>query len=119
MELESYFDFVNENAIRIKGSRVGIEQVIRDYSEGSNPEEIVLDFPTLSLEEVYATITYYLANREKIDDYIQRVTLEAEAAWQEQQRNPSEHILALRKRIAQQSENLRKQDSPLFSNTNR
>jgi hypothetical protein len=50
VELENYFDFINEEAIRIKGTRVGIETVVRDYLHGASPEEIVLHYPTLTLE---------------------------------------------------------------------
>ncbi len=31
MELEDYFDFVQEDVIRIKGNRIGIEIVLGDY----------------------------------------------------------------------------------------
>ncbi len=76
MELESYFDFVNDTAIRLKGTRLGIETVIVDYLAGASPEETVLRFQTLSLEQVHATITYFLANRASVDAYVQRVETE-------------------------------------------
>lgn len=60
MQLEGYFDFLGPDDIRIKGTRMGIEFVLRDYREGASPEEIVLRYPTLSLEQVHTTITYYL-----------------------------------------------------------
>ena len=31
MELESNFDFLNHGAIRIKGTRIGIEIILDDY----------------------------------------------------------------------------------------
>ncbi|MCH8293672.1 DUF433 domain-containing protein [Candidatus Poribacteria bacterium] len=99
MELESYFDFINENAIRIKGHRIGIEHVLRDYQEGASPEEILLRYPTLTLEKIHATITYYLANREEVDAYMKRVTQIQEEAWQEQEQNPPEFVVQLRKRL--------------------
>ena len=100
MELTDYF-FISEDDIRIKGTRVGIETVLHDYREGASPEEIVLRYPTLSLEQVYATITYYLAHREHVDDYLARVRQQQEEAWQEQQRHPSEFARALRERLEQ------------------
>lgn len=51
MELESYFDFVEEDVIRIKGNHIGIEIVLEDYLEGASPEEILLRYPTLNLEK--------------------------------------------------------------------
>ncbi len=99
MDLERYFEFIGEDAIRIAGTRVGIETVLRDYIEGASPEEIVLRYPTLSLEQVHATITYYLANRESIPAYLERVRQRQEEAWQEQQRHPSEFVRSLRERL--------------------
>jgi hypothetical protein len=36
MELESYFDFISDNAIRLKGTRIGIERILQDYEIGAN-----------------------------------------------------------------------------------
>ena len=44
MELENYFDFVQEDVIRIKGNRIDIEIVLEDYLEGASPEEILLRY---------------------------------------------------------------------------
>jgi len=107
MELESYFEFIAEDTIRIAGTRVGIETVVRDYQEGAGPEEIVLRYPTLSLEQVHATITYYLANREKVEAYLNRIRQQQEEAWQEQQRQPSAFVRSLRERVEQQRQTLR------------
>ena len=35
MELESYFDFIQEGVIRIKGNCIDIEIVLEDYLEGA------------------------------------------------------------------------------------
>lgn len=115
MELTSYFEFIGEDAIRIAGTRVGIETVLRDYREGASPEEIVLRYPTLSLEQVHATITYYLANREKVEGYLALVRRRQEEAWQEQQRHPSEFVRALRERLEQQRAQL--EGEPLLAST--
>ena len=106
MELENYFDFVEENAIRIKGNRIGIEIVLEDYLEGASPEEIMLRYPTLNLEKIHATILYYLAKKEEVETYLERVKQLDEAAWQEQLRNPSPFIIELRERFAKASEKL-------------
>ncbi|MEA3341849.1 MAG: DUF433 domain-containing protein, partial [Chloroflexota bacterium] len=58
--IENYFDFASPADIRIKGTRVGIEIVLDDYLDGASPEEIAARYRTLTLEQVYATITYYL-----------------------------------------------------------
>ena len=96
MELENYFDFLNADDIRIKGTRVGIETVLDDYLSGVSPEEIVARYRTLTLEQVYATVTYYLCNQEEVDEYLERWRAYSEAAWQEQQRNPPPVVRRLR-----------------------
>lgn len=71
MQLEDYFDFLADDDIRIKGHRIGIETVLYDYIHNAcTPEEIVKRYPTLTLEKVYATILYYLHNKEKVTAYI-------------------------------------------------
>ncbi len=106
MELESYFDFVSAEDIRIKGTRIGIEFVLRDYQAGACPEEIVLRYPTLSLEQVHATITYYLHHRGSVEGYLARCWAQGEAAWEEQQRHPSEFVRDLRERVERQRREL-------------
>lgn len=100
MELESYFEFLSPDDIRLKGTRVGIETVISDYLQGASPEEIAARYRTLTLEQVYATITYYLHNREQVEQYLANWRAQAEAAWQEQQRNPPLYVVELRERMA-------------------
>ena len=55
MQLEDYFDFLASNDIRLKGHRIGIETILFHYLDGMTAEEIALRYPTLSMEEVYAT----------------------------------------------------------------
>ena len=96
MILENYFEFLGSEDIRIKGTRIGVEIVIEDFLNGASPEEITVRYPNLSLEQVYATITYYLANREKIDAYIKAGWQEIEKAAQAQDENPPAVIKRLR-----------------------
>ncbi len=106
MRLENYFDFLGPNDIRLKGTRVGIETVLFDYLElGLSPEEIANRYPTLTLEQVYATITYYWANKEKLDAYLEACRKHEEEARRAQELNPPEAVkrlrdLALKRRAA-------------------
>ena len=104
--IEDYFDFQSPDDIRIKGTRVGIETVLDDYLAGTSPEEIAARYRTLTLEQVYATITYYLRKQEEMDRYLERWRAYTDAAWQEQQRNPSEFVRELRTRIQHKREML-------------
>lgn len=117
MQLEEYFDFIAEDAIRLAGTRVGLETVIDDYQKGVTPEEIVFHYPTLSLEQVYATITYYLFDKQKVKKYIALVRQRQEEAWQEQQRNPSPFVRSLRERLAAQRRLLEQKIEAPFRST--
>ena len=101
MQLQDYFDFLAPNDIRIRGSRVGIETVLADYIDrGRRPEQIQKSYPTLSLEEVYATILYYLHNRPAVEQYLAEYHEYCRAAREEQNRNPSPAVLRFRKLAA-------------------
>ena len=117
--MENYFDFLSPDDIRIKGTRVGIETVLDDYLRGASPEEIVARYRTLTLEQVYATITYYLHKQEEIDNYLERWRAYTEAAWQEQQRNPPEFVRELRERIQRRREVLVAERGPEYLVTGR
>lgn len=86
MQLEDYFDFQRSDDIRIKGSRIGIETILYEYIyRARTPEEIAQTYTSLTLEQVYATILYYLYNKEAVSKYIAD-WLE----WGEQQRKMQE-----------------------------
>jgi uncharacterized protein (DUF433 family) len=88
MQLEDYFDFLSPTDIRLKGHRIGIDTVLSYYLEGYTPEEIAANLPTLSLEKIHATITYYLHNRPQIDTYLAELDTWREQHYQESRNNP-------------------------------
>ena len=97
MQLEDYFDFLAPDDIRIAGTRVGIENVLLDYLQRNlGAEQIAERYPSVSLEQVYATILYYLHNKEAMSAYV--------ADWLEwgrqqrrlQEENPSPIVQKLR-----------------------
>jgi uncharacterized protein (DUF433 family) len=52
-----------ETGYYVAGTRVSLDSVVHGFREGLSPEAILEDFETLSLEQVYGAITYYLANQ--------------------------------------------------------
>ena len=101
MSLEEYFDFLSPEDIRIKGTRVGLETVVYAFQDGLSPEEIVQEYPSLSLEQVYATIAYYLHNRSEVDDYIARLEKWVEERRRERERDVPPVVQRLRALRAQ------------------
>ena len=77
LENDRYLDVVAEDDIRVQGTRVGIEHILSAYLSGNQPEEIALEFPTVSLEQVHGVIAFYLRNRSQTDAYLQKWLQEA------------------------------------------
>ncbi|HAJ64407.1 MAG TPA: hypothetical protein DCP31_38540 [Cyanobacteria bacterium UBA8543] len=101
MKLEDYFDFLAPDDIRIKGTRVGIESILYEYIHRKlSPEEIEPKFRTVTLEQVYATILYYLHNRESVGKYFADWLEWSHQQRQAQEMNPPPGVIRLRERIA-------------------
>lgn len=58
--------------VRIANTRVTINSVIACYQHGDTPERIHEGFPTVSLADIYAVVTYYLNNRDEIDAFLHK-----------------------------------------------
>jgi uncharacterized protein (DUF433 family) len=100
MQLEDYFDFLAPDDIRVKGTRIGLETILLDYSDlGLSAEEIALRYRTLTLEQVYATLAYYWHYRDQMDAYLQAAREHEEYMIAEQERNPSPAVRRLREMV--------------------
>ena len=61
----------DENGVlRVGEADLSLDSVVIAFQDGLAPEAIQLQYPALTLEEVYGAITYYLANREAVDEYL-------------------------------------------------
>ena len=56
----------------ITGTRVSLDSVVYAFLEGLSPESIVDSFDTLTIEEVYGAIAFYLGHRDVIDAYLKQ-----------------------------------------------
>jgi uncharacterized protein (DUF433 family) len=106
MQLEDYFEFLDPDDIRIKGHRIGIDNVIQYYLQGYSPEQILEELPSLNLEKIYVTLAYYLHNRVEIDAYMLRLAKWREQRYQESSANPSPLMQRLRSLKAQREQEL-------------
>jgi uncharacterized protein (DUF433 family) len=59
-----------EGAYRIVGTRVSLDSVVYAFGRGASPESIQRSFPSLTLEQIYGAITFYLSHQEEIDQYL-------------------------------------------------
>jgi len=69
-EQREYAQRTPEGVWRVAGTRVSLDSVVYAFLEGASPEEIVSQFPALSLEHVYGAVAFYLRRREEIDRYL-------------------------------------------------
>jgi uncharacterized protein (DUF433 family) len=52
------------------GSRVPLALIVREFQHGEAPEAIRSHYPTLSLEQVYGAITFYLGSKQEVENDI-------------------------------------------------
>ncbi|WP_448574071.1 DUF433 domain-containing protein [Trichothermofontia sp.] len=91
------FHWDEAGGIRIAQSRVTLDSLLAAYQQGATPEEIAVQYPVLSLGDIYATISYYLNHRQAIDTYLAQRQQNAE---QHRQQFVQQHNLAdLRQRL--------------------
>ena len=64
--------------LRINGTRMTVNQLAVRYKQGDTPEEIVDQYPHLTLAQVYTALAYYHANREEIEADLAAEKIEAD-----------------------------------------
>jgi uncharacterized protein (DUF433 family) len=97
VELEHYFDFLQPDDIRLKGTRMGIETILYAYiHQQRTAEEIAQTYPQLTLEQIYATILYYLHNQTQIAQYLTDWLNHCAQVEREQDSNPPAIVTRLK-----------------------
>lgn len=61
-----------DGVMRVRGSRVTLDSVLAAFREGATAEEIVQQYPSISLADVYQVIGYYLHHSPEVDSYLER-----------------------------------------------
>jgi uncharacterized protein (DUF433 family) len=98
MQTEAYFDFVAPDEIRIKGHRIWIENILYESIHNAlSPDELTQRFPTLSLEQIYATLLYYHQHKAAMDQYLADWLEHGRRMWQAQAQHPTPDRLRLQK----------------------
>ncbi len=87
--------------IRVGRSRVTLDTVVSAFGEGLPAEEIVRQYPSLLLSDVYAVLSYYRLHKAEVDHYLQEqrrlgdeIQRQAEERWDP--RGIRERLLARR-----------------------
>lgn len=77
-----------DGTIRIIGSRVTLDSIVHHFKLGATAEQIAHKFPSIELADIYASITYYLNNRDEIEAYLHAQEAEADVTQQRIESNP-------------------------------
>src|SRR2546430_338649 len=91
----SYVRADEYGVLRVGGTRVMLDSVLAAFQQGHSPETIRQQYPALSLEAVYGSITYYLAHLEEVNAYLTR----QHAVWQEWQARSHERPSPVTERL--------------------
>lgn len=68
----------SDNVILIGETRVTLDTVVDAFVSGATPEEIVYQYPSLDLADVYAVLGYYLHHRTEVDNYLKQRQIQAQ-----------------------------------------
>jgi uncharacterized protein (DUF433 family) len=80
-----------DGVVRVGETRVTLDTVIETFGEGASAEEIVEQYPSVKLGDVYAVIAYYLRHRPEVDAYLDGRRSDAERVRREyEERFPRE-----------------------------
>lgn len=61
----------DENGVvRVGQTRVTLDTVVTAFLEGSTAEEILEQYPSLQLSDIYVVIGYYLKHKSEVDAYL-------------------------------------------------
>lgn len=87
----------------VSGARVSLDSLVYAFRAGESPESIQQDFPSLSLEQVYGAIAFYLGHQDEVDASIREGEAELRRAVQPlNERRPEafERLQRTRERLA-------------------
>ena len=59
-----------DGVVRVGGTRVTLDTVVAAFNQGATAEEILFQYPSLQLADVYAVISYYLRHQQDVEAYL-------------------------------------------------
>jgi uncharacterized protein (DUF433 family) len=61
----------SDGVARVSGTRVTLDTIVAAFHEGATAEEIVQQYPSVQLADVYAVIGYYLRHQREVEAYLE------------------------------------------------
>ena len=93
--MRGYVHRTDAGDLRVADSRVSLASIVYCFWRGETPETIVQSFPSLTLEQVYGAIAYYLAKRQEVDEELTAL----DAKWEELRATARQQNQDLRTRL--------------------
>ncbi len=94
--MQQHYVREDNGAFRVGDADVSLDSIVIAFQDGLTPEAIQLQYPVLTLEEVYGAITCYLANQEAVDRYLAQQTQLWADLRRSSERSPSPVVTRLR-----------------------
>jgi len=83
--------FDKNGVVKVGGTRITLDTVVKAFTRGATAEEIAQQFPSVSLSDVYATISYYLQNRVQVDEHLVKRGKQAQSVRRENETRLDPH----------------------------
>jgi hypothetical protein len=62
---------------------VSLDSVVYAFLQGESPEGIQDSYSALTMEQIFGSLAYYLANRQAIDEYLRQGEIEYDRLYEE------------------------------------
>src|SRR5437660_10643223 len=85
-----------DGVIRVAGTRVTLDTVAHAFERGATAEEIVQQYPTLGLADVYSVLGYLLRHQTEVAGYLALRAERREALCEETERRFAPHGIRAR-----------------------
>jgi uncharacterized protein (DUF433 family) len=59
-----------DGVVRVGNTHVTLDTVVAAFEEGATAEEILFQYPSLKLADIYAVISYYLQHKPEVEAYL-------------------------------------------------
>ena len=59
-----------DGVLRVTGSRVTLDSIVAQFKTGATAEQIQEDYPSVTLNDIYSLIAYYLQHSRAVEDYL-------------------------------------------------
>ncbi len=86
-----------DGTARVMGSRVTLDTIVGAFQKGATAEQIQDSFPSLSLQQIYGVIAYYLEHQAEVEAYLK--SRRKEAALTRNKIESQQDTLGFRRRL--------------------